>query len=114
MRFMSGPLDPTSHLEEGVKSTYTPPLSSRSPCLAVKVIIRGERNTGKTSLFHRLQGGRFTDAYQPTDQIQASAHMGGVVHAGGSGPCVGEWSSRGGVVLMCMAVVLMCMAVVHV
>lgn len=81
------------------------------PVLPVKVIIRGERNTGKTALFHRLQGGKFTDAYQPTDEIQACVHVWvwsmcecgpcvGVVHVWewsmcGAGPCVWGWSMWG-------------------
>lgn len=38
--------------------------------LAVKVIIKGDRNVGKSTLFLRLQGQKFREEYLPTDEIQ--------------------------------------------
>ena len=43
-----------------------------SPFASVKIIIRGERNTGKTQLFNRLQGKAFSNDYIATKQIQTA------------------------------------------
>lgn len=40
--------------------------------LSVKIIIKGERKTGKTCLFNRLQGKTFIEEYIPTNQIQTT------------------------------------------
>jgi GTPase SAR1 family protein len=38
----------------------------------VKVLLRGDRNTGKSTLLTILKGGRFSEAYTPTKEIQTA------------------------------------------
>lgn len=43
--------------------------------LSVKLILKGDRNVGKTCLFLRLQGQKFKEEYIPTEEIQVNLYL---------------------------------------
>ena len=62
--------------EEGLNRTSSnarPVIAGKAVTSVPRVLLRGERGSGKSSLFMRLHGTPFDEGYVPTDKIQASS-----------------------------------------
>ncbi|KAF8982316.1 hypothetical protein BGZ46_001485 [Entomortierella lignicola] len=72
----NGPIQANEHQDHGVSTKVKPIHASfkKGIPLNMKIVIRGDIRTGKTSLFHRLQGLPFQDErhYKTTSQIQVA------------------------------------------
>ena len=69
------PDKPQDHANQGINSMNAALQRkfARGVNYNLKLLLRGDRNTGKSCLFQRLQGGSFVEAYVQSDEIKVAS-----------------------------------------